>query len=428
MPTKKPLPISWHNETRRVNDLVPFDKNPRTLSPQQTEALKASLQKFNLAEIPAVTPSGRIAAGHQRVKVLQLLGRGEEEIDVRVSNRELTDEEYKEYLLRSNANHGSWDYDLLKEFDADLLLNIGFDDFDLSNIWDSQLAVEDDDFQIEKELAKIKTTDIKPGDLFSFGLHKLICGDSTDPEIVKKLVGKERPATANIDFVYNISLDYDGGIGGKKGKYGGHTNDHKSDTEYKKFIKQIIVNALSVMSDNCHFFGWSDQKYIGLFQEIYREVGLENKRVCLWIKNNQNATPQVAFNKCYEPCIYGTKGKPFLSNIKNFNEIMNPEIGTGNRTLEDILDLLDIWLVKRLPGQQYHHATEKPPSLHEKFLRRCTRPGDIVLDLCAGSGSLAISCEQLKRRAYLCDIEPIFCQLILNRYEDLTGQKAKKLN
>lgn len=420
-------PLSWHNEKRKVNDLIPFDRNPRTLSPRQTEALMQSLKKFNLAEIPAITPSGRIAAGHQRVKILQLLGRGEEEIDVRVSNRELTEEEYQEYLLRSNADHGSWNYALLREFDTGLLLNIGFDDLDLSSIWDSQLAIEDDDFSVEKELAEIKTTDIKPGDLFYLGIHRLICADSTNPEAVKKLVGNDKPVIANIDFPFNISYSYQDGLG-TKGKYGGSYNDNKTDQEYHKFLTDIIANALSVMSDDCHFFSWCDQSYIGLLQQIYKEVGLVNKRVCLWIKDNQNATPQIAFNKCYEPCVYGIRGKPFLSNIKNFNEIMNREIGTGCRVHEDILDLLDIWLVKRLPGQQYEHPTEKPPSLHEKCLRRCTRPGDIVLDLCSGSGSLMVSCDQLKRKAYLCEIEPIFCQLILNRYEKLTGQKPTKLN
>jgi DNA modification methylase len=147
--------------------------------------------------------------------------------------------------------------------------------------------------------------------------------------------------------------------------------------------------------------------------------------VCLWIKNGFNATPRVAFNKCYEPCVYGTKGKPYLAPLHNLNEILDKEIGTGNRTIDDILDILDIWLAKRLPGQEYEHPTSKPPTLHEKALRRCTQINDIVLDLFGGSGSTLIACEELKRRAYLVEKEPIFCQLIINRFEKLTGVKAK---
>ena len=102
-------------------------------------------------------------------------------------------------------------------------------------------------------------------------------------------------------------------------------------------------------------------------------------------------------------------------------------MAVGNRSLDDILDLFNIWLAKRDSAQDYEHPTQKPPTLHEKPLRRCTKPGDIVLDVTAGSGSTMVACEQLKRRAYLAEAEPIFCDVIIARYEALTGQKAVKL-
>jgi len=129
--------------------------------------LKRSIEIFDLVEIPAIDTDNKILAGHQRARILQLLGRGQELIDVRVPSRKLTEKEYKEYLLRSNANTGSWSYDLLKSFDLDLLLEVGFDNGDLSNIWDSQLEVENDDFEIEKEIKKALGTDIKEGDFSS---------------------------------------------------------------------------------------------------------------------------------------------------------------------------------------------------------------------------------------------------------------------
>jgi DNA modification methylase len=166
-----------------------------------------------------------------------------------------------------------------------------------------------------------------------------------------------------------------------------------------------------------------------MVQDLYRELGIENKRVCMWVKNGQNPVPGVAFSKCYEPCVYGTVGNPYLSkSLQNLNEVMNKEIGTGNRLIDDILDELDIWLVKRLARNEYEHSTSKPPTLHEKAIRRCTKPGDIILDLYGGSGSTLIAAEMLKRRAYLTEIEPRFCQLIINRYEKLTGQKAKLIS
>jgi DNA modification methylase len=145
----------------------------------------------------------------------------------------------------------------------------------------------------------------------------------------------------------------------------------------------------------------------------------------LWLKNSQNPVPGVAFNKCYEPCTYGVRGKPYITkSIQNLNEVMNKEITTGNSMLEETLDHLDVWMVKRLSGKDYEHATSKPPKLHEKAIRRCTKPGDIILDSFSGSASTMIAAEQLKRRVYAVELEPIFCDLAIKRYERLTGKKA----
>jgi len=420
--------LIWHTEKRKINDLIPFDKNPRQLTEKEEKDLKISLERFDLVEIPVIDLNNKILAGHQRIKILQLFGRGQEKIDVRIPNRKLSQKEFKEYLLRSNKNVGSWNMDLLKEFDIELLMDVGFDDSDLSEIWDENLEIENDEFDTKKEIEKIKSTEIKPGDLYKLGDHYLTCGDASNLDVIKKLTMNKEISALYCDPPFNIALDYNKGIGGKK-NYGGKTNDNKSDEEYKEFLRKTIKNGLSVGKKDLHIFYYCDQKYIGLIQSLYQELGINSKRVCLWIKNGFNVTPQIAFNKCYEPCVYGTIGKPYLSpNIRNLDEILNKEVDTGNRAIDDILDILDIWLVKRLPGQEYTHPTEKPPSLHEKALKRCTSPGDIVLDLFAGSGSTLIACEQLKRRCCLVEIEPIFNQLIINRYEQFANQKAKKIN
>lgn len=124
--------LTFHTEKRKINDLVPYDKNPRKLTEVQFEQLKASLEKFDLAEIPVIDTDNMIVAGHQRLMVLKKLGRGEEEIDVRVPNRKLSEEEFKEYLVRSNKNTGSWDFDLLSsDFEVEDLIKWGFQDFEL---------------------------------------------------------------------------------------------------------------------------------------------------------------------------------------------------------------------------------------------------------------------------------------------------------
>lgn len=419
--------LIWHTEQRKVNALLPYLKNPRSISDKQMKDLQKSLKKFNLVELPAIDVDGKIAAGHQRVRALQILGRGEEMIEVRVPNRKLTQEEYDRYLITSNAVGGGWDFEKLKSFDLDLLTDIGFSKDELADVWNEHLEVEGDDFDEEAELAKIKVPKTKLGDLIVMGPHKLICGDSLDPTVLKRLLGDEQASMIYSDPVYNLKggVSYSKGVGGQA-NYGGNVNDNRSDDEYKEFIKKSLVAALAVTKENAHIFYWSDQTYIWLIQQLYRELGIENKRVCLWLKNGQNPTPKVAFSKCYEPCTYGVRGKPFIAkNIQNLNEVMNKEITTGNSLLEETLDHLDVWMVKRLSGKDYEHATSKPPKLHEKAIRRCTRPGDIILDSFSGSGSTIIAAEQLKRRVYAVELEPVFCDLAIKRYERLTGKKVK---
>jgi len=407
--------------------LKPCEYNPRKLSEKQEKDLTESIKRFGLID-PLIVNKNKdrkyvLIGGHQRFMISQKLGYKE----MPVVLVDLPLEKEKELNLRLNRNTGEWDLELLKNFEIELLLDIGFDDNDLANIWDENLETEDDDFNHEKELEKAKETDIQIGDYFALGNHRLLCGDSTDINAVQKLMDGNKADMIYSDPPYNIGLDYAKGLGGKK-NYGGKVDDSKSDNDYREFLKKTITNAVEVSKKDLHIFYYCDQKYVGMLQELYREIGIDNKRVCLWIKNGINPTPGVAFNKCYEPCVYGTKGKPYLSEVKNLSEILNKEVEIGNRPIDDILDMLDIWLVKRLPGQDYEHPTEKSPTLHEKALRRCTRINDIVLDLFGGSGSTLIACEQLKRKCFLMEINPVFCQLIINRYEKYANAKATKLN
>lgn len=119
--------LKWTTESRKISDLIPNTKNPRKMSTFQKDKLKQSFEKFNLVEIPAIDTDNRVIVGHQRLVILKLLGRGDEMIDARVPNRKLTQEEYDQYLITSNAVTGSWNFDKLKEFDLDMLVDIGFD-------------------------------------------------------------------------------------------------------------------------------------------------------------------------------------------------------------------------------------------------------------------------------------------------------------
>ncbi|MFA6077332.1 MAG: DNA methyltransferase [Candidatus Paceibacterota bacterium] len=409
-----------------INELKPYENNPRIWSEQSTEQLKQSIRKYGLID-PVICNSAKgreniVLGGNFRHKVARELGFTKiPVVYVKIKNQK----KEAELCLRLNRNTGDWDYNLLKSMDIELLLETGFDEFDLSNIWDDTLETEDDNFDLEKELAKIKTPKTKFGNHYQLGQHRLLCGDSTILESVKKVSDNNKISMIYCDPPYNISLDYNKGLG-TKGKYGGQEKDNKTDEEYRNFLKATIENALAVAQSDCHVFYWSDERFIGVIQYLFKSLGLVNRRVCMWIKNNASPTPQIAFNKIYEPCTYATRGNPYLAaTVKSFTEIMNKEVGNGNRSIDDIMDLINIWLVKRMPTSEYEHPTSKPPTLHEKALRRCTKPGDTVLDLFGGSGSTLVACEQLKRNCLLIENDPVFCDVIVNRFERLTGIKAK---
>jgi len=238
------------------------------------------------------------------------------------------------------------------------------------------------------------------------------------------------------DPPYNIGLDYSKGSNTgptqkEKKVYregeSSYKTDNVTDEQYIDFVGRTIANAIVNSKNDAHFFYWCDERYIWALQILFQEHKISNKRVCLWIKNNFSLTPQIAFNKAYEPCVYGTRGRPFVNRgIRNLNEVMNKEVAAGNQTIDDIMEVFNLWLVKRDNVNEYKHPTQKPVTLCEKAFKRCTAPGQRALDLFGGSGSTLIACEQLKRKCYMMEIDPIFTQIIINRYEQHTGNKAIK--
>ncbi|MBU6214489.1 ParB N-terminal domain-containing protein [Patescibacteria group bacterium] len=419
--------LEWHPEERDVRALKIWKKNKtvRTITKKSAAKLKNRIEERGFHDVIVVDTDSNILSGNQRKKALLELG--VETVTVLVPNRPLTEDEKDKVALESNLNDGQWNFEGLKSFKFDTLSELGFSMADLSEIWKDNLEASDDKWDEKVERARIKKPITRLGDIIALGDHRLACGDSTDPKVLTRLFGKERAAVIYSDPVYNLKggVDYDKGVGGKA-SYGGHVNDNRSFVEYREFLKKSMEAALAVAKPDTHVFYWSDQIYVGVVQDLYRELGIANKRICLWLKNGQNPTPGVAFSKCYEPCTYGVRGRPFISTkIQNLNEVLNKELTTGNNLLSEALDHLDLWAVKRLPGKEMEHATSKPPQLHSKAMRRCSKPGDIILDSFCGSGSTLICGEQLKRRVYTVDLEPVFCDLTIRRFEKLTGKKAK---
>lgn len=424
--------ITWTHITKKVSDLLPTGYNPRKMSESEKRDLTDSIKEFGTV-VPVVLNIGSreniIIGGHQRISIYADLGI--EEIDCMIPSRELNDKEEKELNLRLNKNLGSWDEELLKAFDIEMLLDVGFGDEELQHLFDDVEVIEDN-FDLTKAIEETKVAKVKLGEIYQLGDHRLLVGDSTDEIKVKELMKDDLADIVYCDPIYNIGLDYDKGIGNNKNKYGGshsHKDDSKSKAEYSDFIDKHIQVSLSISKHNTHFFYWCDQKYIGMIQSLYEKNKIENKRICMWIKNNSTPTPQVAFNKVYEPCIYGTTGKPYLNkDFNNANEILNQEVTSGNQLHDEIFEMIDLWIVKRDNTSEYLHPTQKPVTLNEKPLKRCSAPNHIIYSGFAGSGSDLIACEILKRKWRGVELDPIFATIIIERWEKFTNQKAKLLN
>lgn len=413
--------LSWRAVKQPVSKLKKLKKNPRMISTESFDRLKERIKSRGFHDVVKVDTDGTILSGNQRKDALVELGM--KDVITLVPNRKLTKEEREKVILESNINDGSWDTEGLKSFDLSVLTDVGLDEVELSEFWKED-EIKEDNFNVDEEVKKIKKPKTKLGDLIILGRSKLICGDSNDPRVLKRLFENEKTSLILSDPIYNLQINYNKGLGGKR-SFGGNVNDSRTESEYIEFLRRNISSALSVSNPDCHIFYFNTEEQIWILQTLYREFNIKNRRVCLWVKNGQNETPQVAFSKCYEPAIYGTLGQPYLStNEYGLNQIMNSEIGNGN----DSLDSINLWTSKRVTGKKMVHATQKPSDLYQKAIRRCSKVNDIILDSFGGSGSTLIACEQLKRRAFLVEKEPVFCDLIIKRFEALTGIKAKVIH
>ena len=256
--------LKWHTEKRKVKNLVPTEGNPRQLTERQAKDLEKSLKKFNLVDIPAINIDNRIISGHQRIAVLRALGREDEEIDVRAPNRELTEEEHREYMLRANKNLGEWNYDLLANFDEDLLKDVGFESEELDNIFGLEV---DDEFDAEKEIEKVlagKERRCKEGDLWQLGEHRLYIGDAVKKESWEKVLGNEKINMILTDPPYGL-----GGYAGRSGKFSPVIGDEGNILRFYKIIP--IVEEMYI---------WGDWKF---YSQIVNIFGMP-RSIIIWEK------------------------------------------------------------------------------------------------------------------------------------------------
>lgn len=404
--------LKWHNETRKVSDLVPYERNPRRITESQRKHLQESLEKFGLVEVPAINTDNKIIAGHQRIKILALLGRQDEEIDVRVPNRTLTPAEFEEYCIRSNKNKGEWDTELLSKLDEELLLSIGFEPKELDDIFDLEKGKKDPD--------EVPEAPVKPksslGDIYMLGDHMLMCGDSTKKDDIRKLIGKNVIDMVFTDPPYNVNYSGKG-----KNTSNGIKNDSLDPELFKEFISKVFNNMREIMKEGAVYYicsGWSS--YPVFYENLIKE-GFYRAGVIIWVKDNAGLGWN-DFRYKHEWILVGKKrskkvpGIPILYGWKD-----------GPHYFRDTRDECDVWEVPRKNLGDYKHPTEKPVWLVEKALANSSERYQNVLDLFGGSGSTLIACERLKRKCFIIEYDARYVDVIIQRWEEYTGRKAEKV-
>ena len=392
------MKLEWHNARRRVRDLVPYEFNPRLLDEEGYRRLKASLEQFNLAEVPAVNLDNVVLAGHQRLRILLDLGRGDEEIDVRLPNRLLSELEVKQYNVTSNVGAGKWDYE-------SLLANFG--DIDLSSIGGADLLAGLDDYlasHVVEAPAEESEFDPTPpatpvsvlGDVYEFhsdarGLvHRLVVGDSTDADVVSRALGEGVLADITItDPPYNV--DYQG----KTKDALKIENDKMTNGQFYQFLYDYYVNCYAFAKPGAAIYVFHADSEGANFRLAFKDAGLKLAQCLIWAKQSFVMGRQ-DFHWQHEPILYGWKE------------------GAAHKWYSDRKQSTLLRFDR--PGRNADHPTMNPLDILEYLLSCSSTTGDVAYDGCGGSGSLLITFEKNDRQARVVELDPRYGDVHVRRY------------
>ena len=386
-----------------IDQLNPAAYNPRKdLQPgdPEYEKLKRSIQEFDLVE-PLVwnERTGRLVGGHQRLKVLQDLGYTEIEVSV----VDLPEDKEKVLNIALNKIQGDWDYpklkDLLEELDTGAF-DLELTGFDIEEIEDLMTQFHVPEEIIEDEVPEPPEEPItKPGNLWLLGRHRLLCGDATKKEDVERLMDGKKADMLFTDPPYGVNYT------------GGHF--HSGDVNIKRPREKLIADdtaniyreflpvVLPFVDGPCYVW-FADTKGKEVYNALY-ESNTEIHALLIWHKVNATyAAMNAQYKRRHEPCLYF---KPKGSTLR--------WIGPTTEST--------IWEIKKDAVNEYH-PTQKPIALAAKAIKN--HDVRVVLDVFGGSGSTLIACEQLNRICYMMEIDPVYCDVIVKRWENLTGQKA----
>lgn len=432
-------------ELRPLADITPYENNPR-INDGAVDAVAASLREFGFRQPIVVDTEGVIVCGHTRYKAALKLGL--EKAPVHVA-KDLSPAQIKAYRIADNKSGelAEWNFDLLpielgelQAMDFDLA-SLGFDEKELTKLLNAggNAGLTDPD-EVPSPPDEATT---RPGDLWILGKHRLLCGDSSSATDLDRLLDGEVIDLVNTDPPYNVKVEPrsnnaiaagNSSFSKQQGKAQTHhqkldlarhpekakptgskmrakdrplANDFVTDDAFDALLLAWFGNAARVLKPGGSFYIWGGYANLGNYPGPLEACGLYFSQGIVWDKQHPVLTRK-DFMGAFEICFYGWKegaGHNFY--------------GPNNAT--------DLWHVKKVNPQSMVHLTEKPVELAARAVEYSSKPGENVLDLFGGSGSTMIACEQQGRRGFLMELDPLYCDVIVQRWEAFTGKKAERV-
>lgn len=378
-----------------INEVIPYPDNPRK-NDNAVDAVAESIKQCGYCSPIVIDEDNVILAGHTRLKALKKLKWKEVEC---VRKTGLTEEQKKKYRILDNKTNelAEWDFDLLEE-EIDGLDFDGFDfGFDFNSGEDDAEIIEDEVPEVNEEIEPT----VKLGDIWQLGRHRLMCGDSTDKATVALLMDGKQADLFLTDPPYNVAYE------GKTKDALTIENDKMESDKFREFLTSAFTAAVSVLKDGGGFYIWFASREHCNFETALNDSGLEVRQELIWKKNSMVLGRQ-DYQWKHEPCLYGWKD------------------GASHNWYSDRCQTTILEFDK--PTRSADHPTMKPVELFAYQIKNSTKKGETVLDLFGGSGTTIIACEQIGRTAYCMELDERYCDVIIKRYENLTGDTAVKIN